>query len=168
MRLWCNAAIMRPIVPCLVFVMWPRESRWIKHRSIQHAFRSGEKPVKVWMRSLLRNCLSRHHPLPLLFFFSCSTSHHVLIEQCAECEGAIRRDASFISDCLKRTETVSVKLEALVHPSGSNCSRNRACFCKKIHERGAATSLLPSLSFSQGNSGGLSGLWSGEKCLLCD
>lgn len=39
-------------------------------------------------------------------------------------------------------------LEAL-HPSSPNCSRNRACFCKKIHGWDAAISLFSALSCSQ-------------------
>lgn len=83
----------------------------------------------------LANCQRHEKSFFFLSFFLSRTPNPLM-------KGA-NEETRFISDCLKRTEIMSVKLEAL-HPSGPNCSRNRACFCKKIHRRDAATSLLPS------------------------
>lgn len=96
--------------------------------------------------SVLSHMIKRdnfHHPSPFLFLL---LPHSLFsIGQQTGCY----QQMGFISDRLKGSESLSVGVETL-HFSGPNCSRNRACFCKKIHSH--LPSCLPSPA--PGDSGG--------------
>lgn len=162
-QLWCWAAIMCPIVPCLLFVMWPGESppSSVNRSHTGITVRSGDRFTLI---NRTKGANSARSPS----LSSCSASHDVSIGQRAVCKEATdETPALFLTTWRELKPSASSWSHSI--PLAQTAPEIGPVFVRRSMTEMQPPPFSPPFAFpSQWDSGGLSGLWSGEKCLLCD